>query len=49
MRTLLPEPPIADDYIGEATRIAEAAVHDWSATSALDLALATTPLSELAS
>jgi 3-carboxy-cis,cis-muconate cycloisomerase len=50
VRELLPETPIAaGDYIGEATRIAEAAVHDWSATSALDPALAAAPLSELAS
>ncbi|GAA1914057.1 class-II fumarase/aspartase family protein [Streptantibioticus ferralitis] len=47
-RELLPDPPVtADDYVGEAGRIADAAVRGWSATTALDLAAA--PLSELAS
>ncbi|MCS7476891.1 lyase family protein [Umezawaea endophytica] len=46
-RDLLPDPPLtADDYLGEAVRIADAAVSGWSATTALDLAVA--PPAELA-
>ncbi|GAA0934368.1 lyase family protein [Pseudonocardia zijingensis] len=47
-RDLLPDPLVtADDYVGEAARIADAAVRGWAGVPAL--AIAGTPLAELAS
>ncbi|MET0191423.1 MAG: hypothetical protein ABW212_20655, partial [Pseudonocardia sediminis] len=47
-RDLLPDPLVtADDYVGEASLIADAAVRHWSATAGPELV--TTPLAELAS